>query len=430
MNNHMKQTVQHDPSCADDYDPASISVDEARIKIQQDLSPVVGEEKRSLKNCLNRVLAEDILSPLQVPAYDNSAMDGYAILGADLPDENKPEETKTYEVAGSSFAGKPFDATCQRGQVVRIMTGGVMPKGCDTVVMQEHVDILDEGHIAIGLGHKTGQNVRYAGEDIEVGDVVLKVGRKLMPADLGILASLGIGEVSVRRRLRVAFFSTGDELRSLGEELEAGHIYDSNRYTLFGMLKRQDAEILDMGIIRDDPDALRAALVMAAEMSDVIITSGGVSVGEADYIKPTLETLGNIHFWKVGMKPGRPLTFGRINKAHFFGLPGNPVSVMVTFYQFVQPALQYLTCGEMCLPTTVNATCLTELRKRPGRFEYQRGIYRQGEQGELQVSKTGQQGSGILSSMSQANCFILLPVDATRIEVGDSVQIQLFDGLV
>ena len=427
----MKTNIQRDPSCADDYDPASLSVDEARTKIQEGMQPLLSKEKLALRSCLNRVLAEDINSPLEVPAHTNSAMDGYAIIGSDLPDEG---EVKCYEVIGTAFAGVVFEGTCQAGQVVRIMTGAVIPDGCDTVVMQEHVEVLDEvdnqPKIQLGGGHQVGQNVRHAGEDVAIGDVVLTKGRRIMPADLGVLASLGIGELLVYRRPRVAFFSTGDELRSIGETLEKGQIYDSNRYTLYGMLERLNVEILDMGVINDHPDAMREAFKMAAEMADVIITSGGVSVGEADYIKPTLEELGEINFFKIAMKPGRPLTFGKVDNARFFGLPGNPVSVMVTFYQFVQPALQYLSSGKISFPRTIQARCKTALRKRPGRFEFQRGIYEQGENGELLVSKTGQQGSGILSSMSQANCFILLSVETTSLEVGEMVEIQPFDGFI
>ncbi|MEE9303795.1 MAG: bifunctional molybdopterin-guanine dinucleotide biosynthesis adaptor protein MobB/molybdopterin molybdotransferase MoeA [Thiotrichaceae bacterium] len=421
----MKETIQRDPSCADDYDPNSITVEEARANILDNITPITGTEKISIRECLNRVLAEDILSPIEVPGHNNSAMDGYALAGNDLPNEAKP-----YQIIGTAFAGTPFTETCEAGQVVRIMTGAVIPKGCDTVVMQEHVEIINDTTVKIDDGHQTGQNVRNAGEDITKGAVVISKGRRITAADLGILASLGMGEMRIYRRPRVAFFSTGDELRSVGETLRPGEIYDSNRYTLYGMLKRLDVDIIDMGVIKDNPDALREAFQQAANMADVIITSGGVSVGEADYIKTILEETGDIAFWKVAMKPGRPLTFGKINKAHCFGLPGNPVSVMVTFYQFVQPAIHYLASGTPQYPATLNATCTSSLRKRPGRFEFQRGIYEQNEKGELCVSKTGQQGSGILSSMSHANCFILLPVEATRVEPGEIVQIQPFDGFI
>ncbi len=422
----MEKIIQRDPSCADDYDPASISIDEARSSIQKDIEPISGIEKLALRASLNRVLATDIHSPINVPSHTNSAMDGYAIAGNDLPNDT----TKTYEIMGTAFAGGVFEGSCKSGQVVRIMTGAVIPDGCDSVIMQEHVEILDNSHIQIGEGHQTGQNVRHIGEDIEINDKVLEKGRRIMPADLGVLASLGVGEILVYRRPRVAFFSTGDELRSLGETLQKGQLYDSNRYTLYGMLKRLDVEILDLGVVRDDPQSMRDTLIMAADMADVIITSGGVSVGEADYVKPVLEELGQIKFWKIAMKPGRPLTFGSINHTRFFGLPGNPVSVMVTFYQFVQPALQYLSSGKSSAPRTIKARCDTPLRKRPGRFEFQRGIYTQDENGDLAVIKTGQQGSGVLSSMSQANCFILMPTKTSSIKAGEMVDIQPFDGFI
>lgn len=424
----MSNTIQRDPSCADDYDFGSISIEQARSKILDNITPIIGGEKISIKASLGRVLAEDIHSPLAVPGHNNSAMDGYALIGADLPNDN--DGFKPYQLIGTALAGSPFTDTCVAGQAVRIMTGAMIPAGCDTVVMQEHVEVVDETTVKIGSEHQVGQNVRHAGEDIEKGALVLSKGRRITAADLGLLASLGIGEVKIVRRPRIAFFSTGDELRSVGETLGQGDIYDSNRYTLYGMLKRLDVDILDMGIIKDDPNALRAAFEEASAMADVIITSGGVSVGEADYVKNILEEMGNISFWKVGMKPGRPLTVGNINKAHFFGLPGNPVSVMVTFYQFVQPAIHYLASGFAQYPVTLNATCASALSKRAGRFEFQRGIYEQGDEGELLVTKTGNQGSGVLSSMSYANCFILLPVETTRVEPGERIQIQPFGGFI
>jgi len=425
----MKSTLTRAPSCADDHDPAALTVDEARHTIQQHISPISGVEKRSLRSCLNRVLAEDIHSTIQVPAHTNSAMDGYAIAADDLPVDG----IKKYRVIGTAFAGKAFAGSCKAGEVVRIMTGAVIPDGCDTVVMQEHIEIVDDTHIHIDQGHRSGQNVRQAGEDIDIGDIVLQKGRHIMPSDLGILASLGLAEIPVYRRPRVAFFSTGDELRSVGETLKKGEIYDSNRYTLYGMLKNLHVDILDMGVVRDNQQAMHNALQTAADMADIVITSGGVSVGEADYIKPTLDQLGSIHFSKVGMKPGRPLTFGSINsnqkQAHFFGLPGNPVSVMVTFYQFVQPAIHYLASGKTQQPITLKATCTSTLKKRSGRFEFQRGVYQQEANGDISVSKTGQQGSGVLTSMSIANCFILLPENATTVQPGDTVEIQPFNAL-
>ncbi|HEC04912.1 MAG TPA: molybdopterin molybdenumtransferase MoeA [Thiothrix sp.] len=434
-----KDTIKHDPSCADDYDAQSKSVEQARASIKQLISPIRDTEKLALRDSLNRVLAQPVISPIEVPSHTNSAMDGYAMAGSDLPDAEKAT-TKNYQVIGKAFAGNPYEGSCESGQVIRIMTGAVMPEGCDTVIMQEHVERVegvegvdtDKGitQIKIGSNHKAGQNVRQAGEDIALGSDVLNVGRRLTPADLGVIASLGISEVAVIRRPRIAFFSTGDELKSVGETLGKGDIYDSNRYTLFGMLKRLNVDIIDMGVIVDDPQILKQTFLSAASMADVIITSGGVSVGEADYIKDILDEIGDCDFWKIAMKPGRPLTFGSIENTLFFGLPGNPVSVMATFYQFVQPALHYLASGTVKYPLTIQANCLTSLRKRAGRFEFQRGIYQQEENGEISVQKTGQQGSGILTSMSQANCFILLPVEMTQLEAGEKVLIQPFDSFI
>ena len=420
-------SVIRSTSCCDDVpEPSTLTVDDARQQILADIEPITDSEKLTLRSALDRVLAEDIISPMAVPGHTNSAMDGYALSGSDLP----LDSDRVYPVIGTSFAGAPFNGGCKAGQCIRIMTGAVMPTGTDTVVMQEHVKAVETDSVAIGEGHRPGQNVRQAGEDINAGDTVLQASRTLTPADLGILSSLGIGEIRVRRRPRVAFFSTGDELRSIGEPLAEGDVYDSNRYSLYGMLKRLDIELLDMGVVGDNADDLRMALTEAASMADVVITSGGVSVGEADYIKPILEETGEINFWKIAMKPGRPLTYGRIGSSKFFGLPGNPVAVMVTFYQFVQPALRYMASGRSSLPWTFMATCTEAIRKRSGRYEFQRGILEQDAVGRLTVRKTGQQGSGVLMSMSRANCFILLPEDCNGVAAGDDVRVQLFDTFV
>ena len=414
-------------SCCDDLAEAdTLTVDEARRQIIDKINPITSSEKLSLRNALSRILAEDIISPMDVPGHTNSAMDGYAVSGNDLPQSGE----QIYQVIGKSLAGAPFNGSCKAGQCVRIMTGAVMPTGTDTVIMQEHVEATGTDTVLIGDGHYPGQNVRQAGEDISAGGTVLQTSHKLTPADLGILSSLGIAEVKVRRRPRVAFFSTGDELRSIGESLAEGDVYDSNRYSLYGMLKRLDVEILDMGVVKDDVDELRNAFSDAASMADVVITSGGVSVGEADYIKSILEQTGEINFWKIAMKPGRPLTHGRIGNSLFFGLPGNPVAVMVTFYQFVQPALNYLASGIESLPWTMLATSSENINKRPGRYEFQRGILEQDAGGQLTVRKTGQQGSGVLTSMSRANCFILLPEDCDGVSAGDDVRVQLFDTFI
>ena len=413
--------LQPKPSCADDSEPDVLSVADARQHILSEITPITAAEKLALRTTLGRVLAGDVISPLNVPSHTNSAMDGYALQATDLI-----SGITQFECIGTAYAGKPFKTKNQAQQCVRIMTGAPMPAGTDTVIMQEQAEILSDGKIHINGEHCAGQNVRQAGEDIPVGSVVMEGGRQILPADLGVLASLGISELHVRRRPRVAFFSTGDELRAIGETLGEGEIYDSNRYSLYGMLTRLDVELLDLGVIPDQPGAVREAFLMAANMADVVITSGGVSVGEADYIKPVLDELGQIKFWKIAMKPGRPLTFGHLGDSLFFGLPGNPVAVMVTFYQFVQPAIRYLASGQHHLPLTLHASCRHALHKRPGRTEFLRGLLHQTEQAELQVAVTGHQGSGILSSMSRANCFIVLPENCGDVEAGNMVPVQPF----
>jgi len=411
------------PSCADDADPTSLTVAQARSRILDTIAPISDRQRLFLREALGRVIAEEIISPLNVPGHTNSAMDGYALAGSELPGA-APRE---YRVAGTAYAGTPYDGGCASGECVRIMTGAPMPSGTDTVVMQEHARVVGEQHVQLSPGQKQGQNVRQAGEDIPKGGRVLDRGRQLTAADLGILSSLGIAEVSVYRRPRVAFFSTGDELRSIGESLGKGDVYDSNRYSLYGMLKRLDLEILDLGVVRDTPEALREAFASAAATADLVITSGGVSVGEADYVKATLEELGRTRFWKIAMKPGRPLAYGSLGKALFFGLPGNPVAVMVTFMQFVEPAIRYLASGRPWSPLVIRAKALTPMRKRPGRFEFQRGILSLSPDGNLSVSDTGKQGSGILTSMSRANCFILLDEKNSGVAEGDLVDVQPFE---
>jgi molybdopterin molybdotransferase len=405
--------------------PKSLTVAQARERIAAGITPLQGRQHLAIRSALGRVLAEEIISPINVPPHNNSAMDGYAVLGDDLPDEGR----KTLELIGESFAGSHYEGSVGPGQCVRIMTGAVIPKGTDTVIMQEHVE-RDGNSVGIGDGHRRGQNVRLVGEDLSSGQVVLTPGRRLTPADLGLLASLGVPEVSVYRRPRVAFFSTGDELRSLGEVLEEGQIYDSNRYTLHGMLTRLGVEVYDLGVIRDRREDTRDAFRRAAAMADVVITSGGVSVGEADFVKETLDEIGEVGFWKIAMKPGRPLAFGTIDQAFFFGLPGNPVSVMATFYLFAQDALRRLSGELVKPPLSLRLPTTTALRKRPGRMEFQRAMLTRGEDGELTVTSTGGQGSGILSSMSRADCFIILPEDSNGAAIGERVEVQPFTGMV
>jgi len=417
-----------DISCADDYDPNSLPVDRARAVIREFLSPVTAVERVHIRAALGRVLAEDVVSPLDVPGHDNSAMDGWAVRFADL----RKEGETTLRRVGESFAGKPFAGDIGQGETVRIFTGGVMPRGADTVVMQERARETAEGvYVAPGAVGKLGQNRRFAGEDLKRGETVFRSGQPVRPAELGMLASLGIGEVSVYRRLRVAFFSTGDELRSLGQPLGAGEVYDSNRYTLYGMLERLNCEVLDMGVVPDVPDRLERAFATAAAAADVFITSGGVSVGEADFVRTLLDKVGEVLFWKIAMKPGRPLAYGRIGNAHFFGLPGNPVAVMVTFYEFVRDALLVLQGRrDIGPPPMFKATLAAPIRKMRGRIEFQRGVLAPDTDGGWCVRTTGEQGSGILSSMSRANCFIVLSADTGDVEAGTQVDVQPLEGLV
>jgi molybdopterin molybdotransferase len=404
----------------EDYDPNSMPVEQARQLIKQFLAPVTECETIRLQDAFHRTLAADVLSPMNVPPHDYSSMDGYAVRHADLSgSSNKLKKIAT------AFAGHAFAGQVAAGECVRIMTGALIPAGCDSVVMQEQVKA--EGDIIeIGSGHKRGQNIRLVGEDIVQGSVVLARGQLIRPAEMGLLASLGFNEVSVYRKLKIAIFSTGDELIQPGAALTSGQIYDSNRYTLIGLLTELGAEILDMGNIRDDKDVVRAVLLKVSSQADVIITSGGVSVGEADYIKQLLAEIGEVVFWKLAMKPGRPLAYGKIGHCHFFGLPGNPVAVMVTFLQFVRNALWELM-GQHPRPAfSFQAICTTPIKKAAGRTEFQRGILTQGEDGIWMVQTTGEQGSGILSSMSRANCFIVLPMEQGNVDKGSVVQIQLF----
>ena len=416
----------HDLTTTSDYDPNSMPVEKAREHIRAFLSPVTTVERLNIRATLGRVLAEDVISPVNVPQHDNSAMDGYAVRFADL----KTDAETTLKIIGASFAGKPFQGTLEAGHAVRIMTGAVIPAGADSVVQQERARASVD-QVSVMPLPKKGTNTRSAGEDLRAGEAALKRGQPIRPAEIGMMASLGIGEVEVYRKLRVAFFSTGDELVAVGTPLGPGQIYDSNRYTIYGLLVRLGCEVLDMGVIRDTPEDVEQAFKDAAQSADVVITSGGVSVGEADYVKQVLDRLGEVLFWKIAMKPGRPLAYGKIGNAHFFGLPGNPVAVMVTFYQFVRDALLHLQgqTGTIPLPTQ-KVVCTSAIKKAPGRTEFQRGILSRDATGQWSVRTTGDQGSGILSSMSQANCFIILPTDQGNIPAGSEVDIQLLEGLI
>ncbi|OFZ85875.1 MAG: molybdopterin molybdenumtransferase MoeA [Betaproteobacteria bacterium RBG_16_64_18] len=415
-------------SCISDYDPDALPVARANEVIRSFVAPITEVETLPVRAALGRVLAEDIVSAIDVPSYDNSAMDGYAVRADDLA----PDATTVLEEIGVALAGKPFRGNVRPGQCVRIMTGAVMPAGTDTVVIQEIVKV-DGKRITVPPGQERGQNRRFAGEDLKKGTPALTGGTLIRPAELGMIASLGIGEVKVKRRLRVAFFSTGDELRSVGQPLAAGEVYDSNRYTLHGVLTRLGCEIIDMGVVRDDPALLEAAFSKAAASADAVITSGGVSVGEADYTKQMMARLGEVVFWKIAMRPGRPMAFGRIatdgKAAYLFGLPGNPVAVTVTFYHFVRGALlTMMGRNDTDLPL-LRVKSQTAIRKKPGRTEYQRGIL-ENQNGEWTVRLTGAQGSGILRSMSEANCFVVLGHEQGSVEACDLVDVMLMDGLV
>ena len=413
-------------------DPAALHVAEAQRLICERVAPLAATERLPLLAALDRVLAEDIISPINVPAYDNSAMDGYALRGADLPAEGAaPVVLNTIGVA---YAGRPFAQAPQPRECVRIMTGAAIPPGCDSVIPQELAAAIDGDQVTIAHGAiRPGANLRRAGEDLKAGGTAIAQGKIIRPADLGLVASLGIAEVTVRRKLRVAFFSTGDELRSVGECLDEGCVYDSNRYTIFGMLARLGCEVIDMGVVRDDPAALEAALRTACKTADAIITSGGVSEGAADYTRDIMAVLGQVDFWKLAMRPGRPLAFGKVqadgDAAWLFGLPGNPVAVMVSFYMFARPALLRMM-GAQAKQPAMQARAAEAIRKRPGRTEYQRGIISTGANGEPQVRLTGAQGSGILSSMTEANCIVVLHHEQANVAAGQMVDVLLFDGLV
>jgi molybdopterin molybdotransferase len=433
--------------CVAQFDPQALPVSAAQAIVRQWATPIVAAERVTLSDALDRVLAEDIVSPIDVPAYDNSAMDGYAFDSAALGAAAQSDGSIALAVAGRALAGHPFTGHIDVTQCVRVMTGALMPAGCDTVVPQEQVQAVQAVQAAAAgqsirfaaAALRAGSNRRRAGEDLARGAPAVRAGRILRASDLGLLASLGIGEVAVRRRLRVAFFSTGDELRSIGQPLEPGCVYDSNRYTLLAMLRRLHFDAIDLGVVRDEPAALEKALLTAAASADVILTSGGVSVGDADLTKQLSRALGDVAFWSLAMRPGRPMAFGRVwsggragagDPALFFGLPGNPVAVMVTFYQIVRDALLTMAGATLQPAPVLQARSAISIRKRPGRTEFQRGTAHRTADGRWQVTPTGSQGSGVLSSMSEANCFIVLAHDQPDVDAGDTVEIMLFDGLI
>lgn len=400
--------------------PGLMPFAQALEKMLSAISPIHDTESVLLKQALGRVLAADITSPINVPPHNNSAMDGYAFAYESLASQ------EYLTLAGRSMAGQPFTGTCQKGECVRIMTGAKLPSGCDTVEMQENCAAEGES-IRFLEKRKQGDHVRYAGEDITKGEIVFAKGRRLSAIDIGVLASLGINELSVFRQLTVALIATGDELKTLGEPLGNGDIYESNSYALTGMLQNLNVKIIDFGVIQDNEEAIRQAFIQADAQADAVISSGGVSVGDADYTKTVLEQLGEIAFWKIAMKPGKPFAFGTLANSYFFGLPGNPVSAMVTADLLAMPALMKMQNCHAKPLQRLKAKALSDLRKSPGRMDFQRGILSQNAEGELTVSSTGSQGSGILTSIAFANCYIVLPSEQGRVSAGEMVDVQLFD---
>ncbi|HDR2756148.1 TPA: molybdopterin molybdotransferase MoeA [Enterobacter asburiae] len=406
-----------------DFTAGLMPLDTALTQMLNRISPLQDHETLPLVRCFGRIAARDIVSPLNVPGFDNSAMDGYAVRLADI------QTGLALPVAGKAFAGQPFNGEWPAGSCIRIMTGAPVPAGCDAVVMQEETEQTDEG-VRFTASARAGQNIRRAGEDITLGATVFSAGQKLTVAELPVLASLGIADIDVIRRVRVAVFSTGDELQLPGQPLQEGQIYDTNRLAVHLMLEQLGCEVVNLGIIPDDPEKLRAAFIEADKCADVVISSGGVSVGEADYTKTILEELGEIGFWKLAIKPGKPFAFGKLGRSWFCGLPGNPVSAALTFYQLVQPLLAKLSGNNASpLPVRLRARAATRLKKSPGRLDFQRGILARNADGELEVSTTGHQGSHIFSSFSQGNCFIVLESERGHVEAGEWVEVETFNHL-
>ena len=414
------------------YDPQALSVDQVNAFLRELVQPVSADDSQDvfLFDALGRVLAQDVVSPISVPAHNNSAMDGFAFDAAQL----QADQPLSLRVVGTALAGKAWQGKVNAGECLKIMTGAILPDGLDTVAPQEFCQVgsaHDVTTVTIPANIlKAGDNRRLMGEDLMQGEPALKAGQHLTPAALGLVASLGLPDVRVHRRLRVAYFSTGDEVLSLGEAPREGAVYDSNSYTVFGLLTRMGCEVIDMGVVRDDPALLEAAFAKAALAADAIITSGGVSVGEADFTKAMMKKLGDVAFWRIAMRPGRPMAVGRIGKSVLFGLPGNPVAVMVTFLAFVRPALLRMMGSTAKPAPLLRAKSLEPLRKKAGRTEYQRGLVSSAADGTLQVRTTGNQGSGVLSSMVHGNGLIVLHHAQGNVAVGDEVDVMMFDGAI
>ncbi|MDF4836511.1 bifunctional molybdopterin-guanine dinucleotide biosynthesis adaptor protein MobB/molybdopterin molybdotransferase MoeA [Vibrio parahaemolyticus] len=417
------KSKEKDTACCDTLSPAFLSVVQGQEKILSLVNTVSEIEACKIENAYGRVLAEHIISPVNVPQYTNSAMDGYAIRSDDV-------DRDSYQVVAEVMAGHAYDQPLQVGQAVKIMTGAPTPLNGDTVVMREQASQEGDKVTFNGAHIKAGQNVRQAGEDLAIGSDVFTAGTRLASPEMGMIASLGFGEANVFRKLKVAVFSTGDEVQVPGTEQKANSIYDSNRFTIMGMLEKLGCEILDFGILEDNEQLMIEALENASAQADVVMTSGGVSVGDADYIKLALDKLGQIDFWRINMRPGRPLAFGQINNKPFFGLPGNPVAVMVSFINFVEPALRKMQGEQGWKPLKVNAIATENLRSRQGRTEFSRGIYELDDTGRLTVRTTGKQGSGILRSMSEANCLIEISPAIDTVKAGESVTIIPLQGRI
>lgn len=409
-------------SC-DTLSPAWLSVEQGQQKVLEAISPLCGQEILPVEQSYDRILATNVISPIHVPQYTNSAMDGYAIRGDDT-------ERGTYRVVADIMAGSHYPLPLQPGEAVKIMTGAPVPQYADTVIMREQATPKGDTVTLSTQDIRAGQNVRQAGEDLKQGQAIFTAGTRVLAAEMGMLASVGLGNVPVVRRLKVAIFSTGNEVQAPGTPLATSTIYDSNRFTLTGLLQNLNCKIIDFGILEDDQEKMAAALHQAAETADVVITSGGVSVGDADYIKSALNQLGHIDFWRINMRPGRPLAFGQISHKPFFGLPGNPVAVMVSFINFVEPAIRKMQGQQSWNALKIPAVAMETIRSRPGRTEFSRGVYSLNSKGQLEVRSTGKQGSGILRSMSEANCLIEVAPAADTVKPGESVTIIPLQGRI